>query len=131
MSDAVVDISKLSIDEELSSLDAILWANQRIWLIERSEKGIWGIAIVKDLPESQWPEPIEGEPLSKSDTWVTIAYRRHENLAKAIRDVREDVIARNAKQVADDEEADLAAEKQFTKPINPDPITGIAKALKD
>jgi hypothetical protein len=131
MSEAVVDISKLSIDEELKKLDSTLWANQRIWFIERTAAGIWGVGVVKDLPESQWPEPEEGQQIEESGKWRTIAYRRHENLAKALRDTREDVEIRNAKQVADDEEADLAAEKQFTKPINPDPITGIAKALKD
>lgn len=130
MSEAVVELSKLSIDEELKKLDETLWAFQRIWLIERSDKGIWGIAVVKDLPESEWPEPNENGYLAPSDKWQTIAYRRHENLAKAIHDVREDVAMRNAGIVAQQEAEDAAAESKFTTPINPDPVTKIAKALK-
>lgn len=131
MSESLVELGKLSVDQELASLEEALWATQRIWLIERSEKGIWGVAVVRDLPESEWPEPNENGFLDASAKWQTIAYRRHESLAKAIHDVREDVQIRNAKTVAEDEAADATAERQFTQPINPDPVTGIAKALKD
>lgn len=115
-----------TVDQELAHLDGVLRAYQRIWLIERSQAGVWGVAVVKDLPEHQWPEPDENGYIANSDKWITIAYRRDENLAKAIHDVTEDVQQRNEQ---DDQDAE--AEKSFVKPINPDPVSEIARVLKE
>lgn len=102
----------LSIEAELKELDNVLQATQRLWLIERSTSGVWGVGIVHDLPEHQWPSEEElDRPLYSSDKFVTIAYRRHENLAKAIHDARVDIVIRNEKQAAEtqdsEEESDL------------------------
>jgi len=105
----------LSIDEELRLLDLELRAYQRIWLIERSDAGIWGVGIVKDLAESEWPVPQEGQELAKSDKWRTIVYRRHEYLAKAIKDSKDDLVLRNEK--ADQDSRDAEAEEEFVKSI--------------
>lgn len=129
MSQEVVHPVNLSLDEEMRLLDQELRAYQRIWLIERSQAGVWGIAIVKDLPEHQWPEPDENGYLAPSDKWLTIVYRRHEHLAKAIKDAREDLIIRN--QNEDHESHDNEAEQKFAQPINPDPVTGIAAEIKN
>lgn len=129
MSQEVVHPVNLSLDEEMRLLDQELRAYQRIWLIERSQAGVWGIAIVKDLPEHQWPEPDENGHIAPSDKWLTIVYRRHEHLAKAIKDAREDLIIRNEKE--DQDSRDAEAEEKFVQPINPDPVTGIAQELKD
>ena len=128
MSQEVVHPVNLSLDEEMRLLDQELRAYQRIWLIERSQAGVWGIAIVKDLPEHQWPEPDENGYLAPSDKWLTIAYRRHEHLAKAIKDAREDLVIRNEKE--DQESRDAGAEEKFLQHINPDPVTKIATELK-
>jgi len=109
-------------------LDRELRANQRIWLIERSKSGVWGVAVVRDLPESQWPEPNEYGVIPDSEKYQTIAYRRHECLAKALWDTREDLLLRNYND--DHESHDEEAEKRFTQPINPDPVTEIADLLK-
>lgn len=115
-----------TVDQELSHLDGELHAYQRIWLIERSQAGIWGAAVVKDLPEHQWPEPNQYGVVVDSDKWITIAYRRDADLAKAIHDVAEDVRLRN-----EHDDQDAEAEKAFIKPINPDPVSEIARVLKE
>lgn len=115
-----------TVDEELVRLDGALHAYQRIWLIERSQAGIWGVAVVKDLPEHQWPKPDHNGHIANSDKWITIAYRRDADLAKAIHDVAEDVRLRN-----EHDEQDLEAEKAFVKPINPDPVSEIARVIKE
>jgi hypothetical protein len=130
MSDPVVDISKLSIDQELSSLEETLWATQRIWLIERSNQGTWGVAIVRDKPESEWGEPNQSGVIEDSSKWETIGYRRDPNLAKAIHDVKVDIEIRNARQSDQDDQLDAEAQDRFLQPINPDPATKIAKELK-
>jgi hypothetical protein len=130
MTEPVVDLSKLSIDEELVALDKSLWGNQRIWLIERSRQDVWGVAVVRDKPESEWGEPNYAGVIDDSSKWETIGYRRDGNLAKAIRDVRVDIEIRNAKEVDRDEESDAAAQDRFLQPINPDPITKISKKVK-
>jgi hypothetical protein len=112
MNQGPVEFSSLSIDEELRLLESELHAFQRIWLIERTKSGVWGIAVIHDLPEHKWPAPNEHGYIPDSDKWETIAYRRHENLAKAIRDVREDIILRNNKEaeeslLVEKKEADL------------------------
>jgi len=129
MTSPVVHFGKYSIDEQLELLDRDLRAYQRIWLIERSPEGTWGVAIVKDLPKHQWPEPNEYGVVPHSDTYKCIVYRRHECLAKAIFEAREDLLIRNEKE--DQESHDAEAEKKFTQPINPDPVTEIAKTLKE
>jgi hypothetical protein len=128
MTGPVVHFGNYSIDEQLELLDRDLRAYQRIWLIERSPEGVWGIAIVKDLPQHQWPEPNEYGVVPHSDTYQTIVYRRHECLAKAIWDAREDLLIRNEND--DHESHDAEAEEKFAQPINPDPVTGIADLLK-
>lgn len=130
MSDPVVDIGKMSIDEQLRALDESLWATQRIWLIERSNQGTWGVAVVRDKPESEWGEPNQNGVIEDSSKWETIGYRRDSNLAKAIHDVRVDIEIRNAKQAEADDELDAQAQDRFLQPINPDPTTKIAKELK-
>lgn len=115
-----------TVDEELVRLDGALHAYQRIWLIERSQAGIWGVAVVKDLAEHQWPKPDYKGYIANSDKWITIAYRRDADLAKAIHDVAEDVRLRN-----EHDEQDLEAEKAFVKPINPDPVSEIARVIKE
>lgn len=114
------------VDQELAHIDGVLRAYQRIWLIERSQAGVWGVAVVKDLPEHQWPKPDENGYIANSDKWLTIAYRRDESLAKAIHDVAEDVRLRN-----EQDDRDAEAEKSFTKTINPDPVSEIARVLKE
>jgi hypothetical protein len=128
MSSSVGHFGNFSLDEQLSLLDSELRAYQRIWLIERSKSGTWGIAVVKDLPEHQWPEPDEQGYLAESDKWKTIVYRRHECLAKAIHDAREDLVIRN--QMDDQDALDAEAEEKFLQPINPDPVSEIADLLK-
>ena len=111
--DNLTPIDELSIDSELKELDNVLLATQRIWLIERSESGVWGVGVVRDLPEHQWPNPEEIErPLYSSDKFETIAYRRHENLAKAIHDTRVDLELRNEKELADSDDLDLVKEPE-------------------
>jgi hypothetical protein len=56
MTGPVVHFGNYSIDEQLELLDRDLRAYQRIWLIERSPEGVWGIAIVKDLVMSALPK---------------------------------------------------------------------------
>jgi len=129
MSGAVVHFGNYSLDEEFDLLDRELRANQRIWLIERTKGGIWAVAVVRDLPEHQWPEPNQYGVVVDSDKWETIAYQRHECLAKAAHDVREDLVKRNERD--DQDSRDKVAEEKFVKPINPDPLTEIADALKD
>lgn len=126
MTEEIVSTGCGGVDQELAHLEGILMGFQRIWLIERSQAGIWGIAVVKDLPEHQWPEPDENGYIANSDKWLTIAYRRDESLAKAIHDVAEDVHMRNEQDARDEE-----AEKGFTKPINPDPVSEMARVLKE
>jgi hypothetical protein len=127
--DNLTPIEALSVDAELKELDNILQATQRLWLIERSESGVWGVGIVHDLAEHQWPNEEElGRPIYSSDKFETIAYRRHENLAKAIYDARVDVQIRNENEATEAQDAE--AEEKFLQPINPDPITGIASKLK-
>lgn len=129
MSSPVVHFGNFSLDEQLDLLDRELRAYQRIWLIERNPSGTWGIALVKDLPESQWPKPeVEGGYIPESDKFKTIVYRRHECLAKAIHDAREDLIVRN--QLDDQDALDAVAEEKFLQPINPDPVSEIAESLK-
>lgn len=129
MTQEVVHPVNLSLDEEMRLLDQELRAYQRIWLIERSQAGVWGVAIVKDLPEHQWPEPDENGNIAPSDKWLTIVYRRHEHLAKAVKDAREDLVIRNEKE--DQDSRDAGAEEKFVQPINPDPVTRIATELKN
>ena len=114
--DNLAPIDELSIDAELKELDNVLLATQRIWLIERSESGVWGVGVVRDLPEHQWPNPEEIErPLYSSDKFETIAYRRHENLAKAIHDTRVDLELRNEKELADSDDLGLVTEPEATE----------------
>ena len=114
--DNLTPIDELSIDAELKELDNVLLATQRIWLIERSESGVWGVGVVRDLPEHQWPKPEEIErPLYSSDKFETIAYRRHENLAKAIHDTRVDLELRNEKELADSDDLGLVTEPGATE----------------
>ncbi|CAB4149309.1 hypothetical protein UFOVP529_87 [uncultured Caudovirales phage] len=120
MSDPVVDISKLLVDEELLTLEETMWATQRIWLIERSTAGVWGVAVVRDKPESEWGEPNPYGVIEDSSKWETIGYRRDPNLAKAIRDVRIDIEIRNAKEVEKDEELDSEAQDRFLQSIKPE-----------
>lgn len=129
MSGSVVHFGNYSIDEQLELLDRDLRAYQRIWLIERSQEGMWGVAIVKDLPEHKWPEPNIYGVVTHSDKYQTIVYRRHECLAKALWDAREDLTIRNSND--DQEDHDAEAEKKFTQSINPDPTTEIADLLKN
>jgi hypothetical protein len=104
---------ELSIDAELKELNNVLLATQRIWLIERSESGVWGVGVVRDLPEHQWPNPEELErPLYSSDKFETIAYRRHENLAKAIHDTRVDLELRNERELSGSDDLDAAVEAE-------------------
>lgn len=111
--DNLAPIDELSIDAELKELDNVLLATQRIWLIERSESGVWGVGVVRDLPEHQWPNPEELErPLYSSDKFETIAYRRHENLAKAIHDTRVDLELRNEKELAGFDEFEATVEPE-------------------
>ena len=111
--DNLAPIDELSIDAELKELDNVLLATQRIWLIERSESGVWGVGVVRDLPEHQWPNPEELErPLYSSDKFETIAYRRHENLAKAIHDTRVDLELRNERELAGSDDLDAAVENE-------------------
>ena len=114
--DNLTPIDELSIDAELKELDNVLLATQRIWLIERSESGVWGVGVVHDLPEHQWPNPEEiGRPIYSSDKFETIAYRRHENLAKAIHDTRVDLEFRNEKELSGIDELDLPVEAQVAE----------------
>jgi hypothetical protein len=122
MTEPVVDLSKLSIDEELAALERSLWGNQRIWLIERSRQDVWGVAVVRDKPESEWGEPNYAGVIDDSSKWETIGYRRDANLAKAIRDVRVDIEIRNAKEVEKDEVADAAAQDRFLESIKPNTL---------
>lgn len=122
MSDPVVDISKMSVDEQLAALEEALWATQRIWLIERSNQGTWGVAIVRDKPESEWGEPNDKGVIEDSSKWETIGYRRDKNLAKAIHDVKVDIELRNAKQVEADDKSDAEAQDRFLQSIKPDTI---------
>lgn len=126
MAEEIVSTGCGGVDEELAHLEGVLRAYQRIWIIERSVSGAWGIAVVKDLPEHQWPEPDHNGYIADSDKWLTIAYRRDVSLAKAIHDVAEDIRLRN-----DQDDRDELAEKEFTKPINPDPTSEIARVLKE
>jgi hypothetical protein len=112
------------VDAALNELTAELLEDQRIWLIERSDSGFWGVAVIRDLLESEWVKPEDGSEVAHSDTYKAIAYRRDTDLAKAIRDVAEQLRALNQ------ERADTEAEEKFLQPINPDPVTGIAKELK-
>lgn len=129
MSGAVVHFGNFSLDEELDLLDRELRAYQRIWLIERSKIGTWGIAVVRDLPEHQWPEANENGYIPDSSKYETIVYRRHECLAKAVHDARQDLIMRN--EGDDQESQDSEAEEKFLQPINPDPVSRMAADLKD
>lgn len=122
MTEPVVNLSKLSIDEELAALERSLWGNQRIWLIERSRQDVWGVAVVRDKPESEWGEPNYLGVIDDSSKWETIGYRRDANLAKAIRDVRVDIEIRNAKEVEKDEVADAAAQDRFLESIKPNTL---------
>lgn len=129
MSSPVGHFGNFSLDAEFDLLDQELRAYQRIWLIERNPSGTWGVGIVKDLPESQWPKPeVEGGYIPESDKFKTIVYRRHECLAKALHDAREDLIIRNQKE--DQDALDAEAEEKFLQPINPDPVSKIADLLK-
>jgi len=111
--DNLTPIEELSIDAELKELDNVLLATPRIWLIERSESGVWGVGIVRDLPEHQWPNPEEiDRPIYSSDKFETIAYRRHENLAKAIHDTRVDLEFRNEKELSSPNELDSVTEAE-------------------
>ena len=122
MTEAVVDLSKLSIDEELAALEKSLWGNQRIWLIERSRQDVWGVAVVRDKPESEWGEANYAGVIDDSSKWETIGYRRDSSLAKAIRDVRVDIEIRNAKEIDKDDELDAAAQDRFLESIKPNTL---------
>lgn len=80
-----------SVDQALEELHSAMAPDQRIWLIERSKYGHWGIAVVKDLAPEEWPEPDLFGVIPESDKWRTIAYRRHEDLGQAISDVAQEV----------------------------------------
>lgn len=80
-----------SIDEAFAELEAAMEPDQRVWLIERNKSGYWGVAVVRDLPPEDWPEPDLFGVIPESDKWRTISYRRHDILAQAISDVAEEV----------------------------------------
>ena len=85
-----------TIDQAFAELDEAMARDQRVWLIERSKYGYWGVAVVRDLPPEEWPEPDLFGVIPESDKWQTIAYRRHEDLAQAISDVATEVTAWNS-----------------------------------
>lgn len=80
-----------TIDQAFAELNEAMAPDQRVWLIERSKYGHWGVAVVRDLPPEEWPEPDLFGVIPESDKWRTISYRRHEDLAQAISDVAQEV----------------------------------------
>ena len=112
------------VDEALNELSEEMLGDQRIWLIERSAAGFWGIAIVRDLPEDEWKIPSDGTPIPASDTYRAIAYRRDTDLAVAIRDVTVQLRSLNA------DRSDATAEAKFLQSIKEDQVSDAAKGLK-
>lgn len=111
-----------NIQEAFELLENELESDQRIWLMERNRSGSWGVAVVRDLPESEWPEPNEYGITPDSDRYITFAYRREETLLDALVKVRNDVVVWNQ------ERRDKQAEEQFVKPITRDHVRDIANA---
>ena len=112
------------VDEALNELEQEMRDDQRIWLIERSAAGFWGIAIVRDLPEDEWKIPSDGTPIPASDTYRAVAYRRDTDLAVAIRDVTVQLRGLNA------DKSDATAEAKFLQSIKEDQVSDAAKELK-
>lgn len=86
------------VDELLNELTAALQDNERIWLIERSESGMWAVAVVRDVPEAEWPEPTGDQLVDHTERVKTTAYRRADTLNRALLGVIEILDARNREQ---------------------------------
>jgi hypothetical protein len=112
------------VDQALNELSEEMLEDQRIWLIERSAAGFWGIAIVRDLPEDEWKIPSDGTPIAASDTYRAVAYRRDLDLAVAVRDVAVQLRGLNA------DRSDASAEQKFLQSIKEDLVSDAAKELK-
>jgi hypothetical protein len=91
-----------TVDEAMGELEAAMNPDQRIWLMERSKAGYWGVAIVRDLPAEEWPEPDLFGVIPEADKFRAIAYRRHESLAQAISDVAREVRIYNSPELDPD-----------------------------
>jgi|APGre2960657373_1045057.scaffolds.fasta_scaffold20944_3 hypothetical protein len=112
------------VDQALNELSEEMLEDQRVWIIERSASGFWGIAIVRDLPEDEWKIPSDGTPIVASDTYRAVAYRRDLDLAVAVRDVTVQLRGLNA------DRSDASAEQKFLQSIKEDLVSDAAKELK-
>lgn len=86
------------VEELLSRLNTALQDNERLWLIEQAKSGMWSVAIVRDVPEQEWPEPTGVQTTDELERVKTTAYRRAETLDGALLGIIEILEARKTEQ---------------------------------